>query len=133
MADDAPSRVRYLESRGRSLSAELRAARQLARLRKELTPAVRPTRPNALVASVQLAHLVRGAIPSPNGTDRVFMEIGCSDMVTADDEVLPSQPTTFLISFEPLLDKYAVLLARGTRRYHGGQGADKAVPLAHHQ
>ena len=36
-----------------------------------------------------------------------------------------------MIAFEPLLDKYAVVLARGTRRYHKSQ-IDMAVPLARH-
>ena len=38
----------------------------------------------------------------------------------------------FLVSFEPLLDKYAVLLSRGTRRFHPEGGGDRSVPLAHH-
>lgn len=47
------------------------------------------------------------------------------------DEVLGRDPGAFLLAFEPLLDKYAVLLARGTTRYHGTK-ADRAVPIGHH-
>ena len=68
---------------------------------------------------------------APN-TEYVLMEIGCSDWDTMDETDLDQhRGRGFLISFEPLLDKYAVLLARGTTRYHGKHG-DMAVPLAHH-
>ena len=85
----------------------------------------------ALMAPLQIAHLTsRGTIPMPNTTTHVLIEIGCSDRHTLDD-VLTSRRGAFLLAFEPLLDKYAVLLARGTTRYHGTK-ADRAVPLAHH-
>ena len=87
---------------------------------------------SALIAPIQIGHLVNGSIPAPEGTAYVHMEIGCSDMFTADEEVLPKEPRAFLIAFEPLLDKYAVLLARGTARYHGSDARDRSVPLAHH-
>ena len=72
-----------------------------------------------------------GAIPMPNNTSHVVLEIGCSDRNTLDEELLPHDPSAFLVSFEPMLDKYAVLLARGTTRYFGEQN-DRAVPLGHH-
>lgn len=71
-----------------------------------------------------------GTVPMPPDTSHLLIEIGCSDRHTID-EVLDHRPKAFLIAFEPLLDKYAVLLARGTTRYHGTKG-DRAVPLAHH-
>lgn len=40
--------------------------------------------------------------------------------------------TSFLISFEPLLDKYATLLARANERYNGPRVTDRATPLGHH-
>lgn len=40
-------------------------------------------------------------------------------------QLLPHEPNTFLISFEPLLDKYATLLARNSR-------PDTRVALGHH-
>jgi hypothetical protein len=49
-----------------------------------------------------------------------------------DDEYLPHDTSAFLLAFEPLLDKYAVLLARGTARFHGASSVDAAVPLGHH-
>lgn len=67
----------------------------------------------------------------PRRTLYTIIEIGCSDWDTLDDTEIDKHPGGFLISFEPLLDKYAVLLARGTRRYHGTHH-DMAVPLGHH-
>ena len=68
----------------------------------------------------------------PRRTKYVMLEIGCSDWDTLDEKELDKHKgLAFLVSFEPLLDKYAVLLARGTQRYHGTQH-DMAVPLAHH-
>jgi len=84
-----------------------------------------------LLASTQVAQLRNGKIVMPEDTDGIIVEIGYSDRNTADDELLPQYPKSFLVSFEPMLDKYAVLLARGTRRYHGG-GLDMAVPLGRH-
>jgi FkbM family methyltransferase len=70
----------------------------------------------------------------PATTKFVLIEIGCSDMFTMDVERMddPHLQDTFLISFEPLLEKYAVLLARGTNRFHPQGGGDRSVPLAHH-
>ena len=86
-----------------------------------------------LMANVQVASLADDGegISMPQGTKHVLIEIGCSDRNTMDEEVLPADPGAFLISFEPLLDKYAVLLARGTLRQHNNS-KDKAVQLAHH-
>lgn len=84
-----------------------------------------------LMVTTQVAMLEHGKINMPSDTDGIVIEIGCSDRNTADDEILPKYPKGFLISFEPLLDKYAVLLARGTERYHKHL-KDKAVPLGHH-
>ena len=79
-----------------------------------------------------------GSIQRPKGTQYTLMEIGCSDWDTLDqsgngqeESELDRHPFGFLIAFEPLLDKYAVLLARGTQRYHGKMH-DLAVPLGHH-
>jgi hypothetical protein len=63
---------------------------------------------------------------------RFTLSLGVStDWDTLDDTEIDKHPYGFLLSFEPLLDKYAVLLARGTKRYHGSQH-DMAVPLGHH-
>jgi hypothetical protein len=90
----------------------------------------------ALTANVEVAEL------NANGSIRLdgellttlryaALEIGCSDRDTMDGQWLPRHPDAFLLSFEPLLDKYAVLLSRGTRRAHGDL-KDKSTPLGHH-
>ena len=87
-----------------------------------------------LFTQVQVAQLssTDGAIVMPPATTSIFIEIGCSDWGTLDEQALDMDPSAFLLSFEPLLDKYAVLAARGTVRYHG-RGHDKAVPLGHRE
>ena len=84
-----------------------------------------------LSARLQLATLDAGALRPPPGATHALLEIGCSDRDTLDDAWLSHDPSGFLVAFEPLLDKYAVLLARGTARYHQQQ-KDMAVPLGHH-
>jgi len=86
---------------------------------------------DALLLTVQAATLRNRVLVVPENTTDVILEIGCSDRNTADDEVLPTSKHSFLLAFEPLLDKYALLLAKGTHRYHGG-AKDRAVPLGHH-
>jgi hypothetical protein len=94
--------------------------------------AVRETADGALLAETQIAHLrPDGTLRVPDGTRHVAIEIGCSDFDTMDVEWLPREPHGFLLAFEPLLDKFAVLLSRGTRRYHAN-ATDQAVPLGHH-
>ena len=84
-----------------------------------------------LMTTTQVATLEQGKIRVPSDTDGIIIEMGCSDRNTADDEILPMYPKGFLVSFEPLLDKYAILLARGTERYYRNK-RDRAVPLGHH-
>lgn len=84
-----------------------------------------------LFVTTQVATLQNGAIQVPEDTDGIIMEIGCSDRNTADNEILPFYPKSFLISFEPMLDKYSVLMSRGTERFHSNQ-RDKSVPLGRH-
>ena len=109
-------------------------AKRNAHLEKQLAAAARhggvDAAEDAVFASVQVASLSHSAVEMPPTTTHVILEIGCSDRDTVDDE-LHRDPSGFLISFEPLLDKYAVLLARGTERYHGAT-RDRAVPLGHH-
>lgn len=87
----------------------------------------------SLLASVQVMRLdmMGRLLDVPKATAGAIIEIGCSDFDTADQKLLPTDPNAFLLSFEPLLDKYAVLLARGTESYHHGR-PDMAVPLGHH-
>ena len=81
------------------------------------------------VATLNDAGALHVAVPI--GVTHAVMEIGCSDRDTLDEQWLPSDPSAFLISFEPLLDKFAVLLSRGTARFHGAQ-RDRAVRLGFH-
>ena len=104
-----------------------------------------------LLATVHVAQLHDSAIIVPEQMKHIWIEIGCSDRDTLDDTLEKDDSiayrfghgktnvnNTFLISFEPLLDKWAILLARGNRRYHGSHGdirrpvTDRAVPLGHH-
>ena len=70
---------------------------------------------NALFARVQVAELHDGHLPIPASIQRVVLEIGANTRNTLDRELLPQRSDAFLITFEPLLDKYAALLARNSR------------------
>jgi hypothetical protein len=87
-----------------------------------------------LLVPTQVASLTAsGALSMPPSTRYVLVEIGCSDRDTLDaNGVLEAHADAFLIQLEPLLDKYATLLSRGTARFHGERKADRAVPLGHH-
>lgn len=119
-----------IDWRARALALE----KELLQLRKESRrQTAKSSSSRGLHANVQVAHLdSAGAIPMPKNTTHVVLEIGCSDRNTLDDELLPSDDTAFLISFEPMVDKWAILLARGTPRYFGEGSRDAAVPLGHH-
>jgi len=86
-----------------------------------------------LFASLQLAQLdASGRLKLPANTTHLQLEIGCSNMATLDEspDFLDAE-SDFLVSFEPLLDKYAELLARGNVAFHNGS-RDLAVPLGQH-
>ena len=88
-----------------------------------------------LMASTQVATLdADGAIAIPAAVRAnitgLLVEIGCSDFYTMDEVSLDYQQhrNDYLLSFEPMLDKYAVLLARGTVRQHN-RSIDRGVAL----
>lgn len=56
-----------------------------------------------------------GRIPVPNSTRELLVEVGTNAFDTWDQEVLPKQPHAFLVAFEPLVDKWSLLLARNSR------------------
>ena len=86
----------------------------------------------ALTATISLAPLDgNGSVVVPPDAQDALLEIGCSDRSTLDEDMLDARPHSFLLSFEPQLDKYAVLLARGTKRAHG-RVRDRSVQLGHH-
>ena len=88
-----------------------------------------------LFQQVQIAPLRSdGTLKIPASARYLLMEVGVSDFDTMDVTELPLYPNGFLIAFEPLLDKFAINLARGAQRYHGSHSRDMAVPLSrHHQ
>lgn len=102
--------------------------------------------PTALFVNTQVATLQHGTLTVPNATTELMVEVGCSDFNTLDETVINRHPTAFLVAFEPLLDKYAVLLSRGSTRLnsaqrYGSMHADsnerrkklnQAVPLGFH-
>ena len=79
-----------------------------------------------LSATIDVARLrANGTLPIPPGTTEIIMEVGANTRNTADRELLPRRPGAFLISFEPLLDKYGTLLSRNSIQDHRS-------PLGHH-
>jgi hypothetical protein len=69
-----------------------------------------------------------GKLEVPKAITKIVMEVGANNRNTMDEEYLPKSPTAFLITSEPLLDKFAVL----TGRIASGKGADRRYPLGHH-
>ena len=82
-----------------------------------------------LVAPVQIAWLHDGYLPIPENSNLVFLEIGSSDRNTMDAELLPQLPNAFLVTAEPLLDKYARALGR---RRPASRVHDALEPLGQH-
>jgi hypothetical protein len=116
-----------------------------------------------LLTTVHVAQVTpEGAIVVPPGTRRILFEIGCSDRDTMDEAELAKYNDSFLISFEPLLDKCARApvinigfsyarkchntankrVCTRARRYarllergnirYNRQQVDRATPLGHH-
>ena len=69
----------------------------------------------ALTAPLHLLQMPNGRIPVPNRTRELLVEIGTNAFDTWDTQVLPKRPFAFLVAFEPLVDKWALLLARNAR------------------
>ena len=84
---------------------------------------------SSLIVPMQVARLTAdGTFAAiPKRSKQLIVEIGASDRNTADQELLPRLPGAFLITCEPLVDKYARGLARDPR----GRG-DPWQPLGHH-
>lgn len=67
---------------------------------------------DAISTTLSLVRLLQnGTVPVPPGTKEVLIEVGANSRNTADQEMLPRRPNAFLLTFEPLLDKYATLLS----------------------
>ena len=85
-------------------------------------------RNGSVYSFLQVGNLKHGKWPIPANL-KVVMEIGANNRNTLDQEYLPSHTDSFLLTFEPLLDKYAALVARLSSTQ-----IDKHVPLGfHHQ
>lgn len=70
----------------------------------------------ALTVPLHVLHMLPdGRLPVPNKTREVFVEIGTNAFDTWDTQVLPKHPGAFLVAFEPLVDKWSLLLARNAR------------------
>ena len=87
----------------------------------------------ALHANLQVARLSDGLLPIPDSLPRVVIEIGASDRDTLDSWLEkgtsygPAWNDTFLVTLEPLVDKYARGLAR-SKEFSG----DAFQPLGFH-
>jgi len=84
---------------------------------------------SALVVPVHVATLIDGRLPIPQAVDKVFVEVGSSDRNTLDLELLPDHADAFLVSCEPLIDKYARAISR---RAPQKQVFDQHEPLGQH-
>jgi hypothetical protein len=113
-----------------STSPTTDASSQIMRLSAELD-AKAESLEAGLFARLQVAKLHHGHLRMPPTTTHVIMEVGCSDFQTLDVTMNDRSPSAFLISFEPLLDKYSTLLARGNERFHGANARDASTPLGH--
>ena len=99
---------------------------------------------SGVFVTTQVASLVDGHLRVPNSTRELLVEIGCSDFNTLDETLLEKRQGAYLVAFEPMMDKYAVLLSRGSQRMidpsmppPGGRhikrlGQDQAIPLGQH-
>ena len=125
-------RVAEVAAKRTEIQALHRRRRRLQQLQTSGCTAVTSS-PEGLIAPVQVASVdEHGALFVPRTTKEIFIEIGCSDRDTMDERELPASPNAFLIAFEPMIDKYAVLLARGSSRYFNKGGTDRAVPVGFH-
>ena len=81
-----------------------------------------------LVVPVNVGYLVDGELPIPDGSSPLLLEIGASDRNTMDVEVLPRRgfEQAFLVTAEPLIDKYARGLTRSRR---ADKSEDRAEPM----
>ncbi len=106
--------------------ARLTPARCNSKQRKFCAQACRTCTP--LVVPVNVGFLVDGELPIPEDSSPLLLEIGASDRNTMDVEVLPYPgfENAFLVTAEPLVDKYARGLTRSRR---ADKSEDRAEPL----
>lgn len=83
---------------------------------------------DGIYAQLKLVELLpNGTLPLPPKTTHILMEVGANTRNTVDREKLGLRRHAdgFLLTFEPILDKYASLLARNSR-------PDSKAALGHH-
>ena len=81
------------------------------------------------MAPVQVGMLMDGALPIPANATPILLEIGSSDRNTMDVEILPRLPDAFLVTAEPLIEKYSRALGR---RRESRRVMDSLEPLGQH-
>ena len=75
----------------------------------------------ALTVPMHVLQMPGGVIPVPNRTTEIFIEVGTNSFDTWDQQLLPKRPTAFLVAFEPLVDKWALVASRGVRSRVAGR------------
>ena len=76
----------------------------------------------ALTAPLHVLHMLPdGRLPVPNKTQEIFVEIGTNSFDTWDVKMLPKHPGAFLVAFEPLVDKWSMMIARNSRSRIAGK------------
>ena len=78
-----------------------------------------------LTVPLHVLSMPGGRIAVPNTTNSLYVEIGTNAFSTWDAIMLPQERDAFLVAFEPLVDKWALLLARNARSRTRGK-------LGHH-
>ena len=75
----------------------------------------------SLSVPLHVMHMPNGKLPVPNRTKELLIEIGTNAFDTWDTQVLPKRPDAFLVAFEPLVDKWSLMLTRNARARVVGQ------------
>lgn len=68
----------------------------------------------SLTLPLEVLQMPNGRIPIPDGTRKLYVEIGSNSFDTLADSPQLAEPHSYLVAFEPLVDKWAQLLARHT-------------------
>ena len=124
---------------GSSLARGLLAGRTLARAMAS-SGASHELRDGVLTVPLHVLTMPEGRIAVPNTTSSLYIEIGTNAFSTWDEALLPRRPNAFLVAFEPLVDKWALLLARNTRKrvagklgYHHKRGVVLPFAVSDHE
>lgn len=81
-----------------------------------------------LMLGMQVSNFPKdGIMDIPKGTKKLYIEIGANSRNIMQDEINLDDPEAFLITFEPILDKYAAIL----KRYGGKEDSLSALGYQH--